>query len=141
MYTRHNIYPGPGTAASPVLLLCFDFPVISFCSWSNSVYLLLYCFVLFCLPHHLLRGGHDTSLFILFCYFVILLLIVSLSCSFFSLSPHPDFASVCTYVCMSYLVLWQVIALSTLLSALCITISNEISLCRCFVTNRAVASR
>ena len=49
-----------------VLLLCFGFPVLSFRSWSYSIYLC--CAVLFWLPH--LRKGHDTSFyFYLFVYY------------------------------------------------------------------------
>ena len=60
--------PHTAAAASNVLLLCFGFAVLSFRSWSRSVYV-----VLFCLVCHI-SEGHGTSFLFIFIFIVILLL-------------------------------------------------------------------
>ena len=103
--------PQTAAAAPKMFLLCFGFPVLPFRPWSYSVFSYCCCSVLPATS----PGGHDTSWFILF-YYVIL---------FFHVFLRPFRSSLCqriwiASICMSYLsypLPWQVIALSTHLTA------------------------
>ena len=54
------LVPQSGAAASKVLfLLCFGFPVISFCSWSYSVDVMLFVFVFICSRSHKIQVNFD----------------------------------------------------------------------------------
>ena len=85
-------------AASEVLSLCFGFPVLSFGSWSYSVYaVVVYCcickvlFCFFCRSHlGVVRHLFHLFLFISICLFVALfhVLVVSFSLTLLVLSWH-----------------------------------------------------
>ena len=107
-------------ASKVLFLLSFGFPVLSFCCWSCSIYIVV--LVLFCFVCHKWLWGHDNFFFVL----VYDVFFVPFDLLFVNVSIW--IASFCMYV--SYPVRWHVCsAYCMTMQHLCIVVSWPHSLC------------